>query len=93
MEATSLTKLTRFPSFSGLRKEFQTWWIRFVAFTSVCKFLAALKNGGETLMVPSSDPAAIVEKTRDAGKETSAGKQQNARAMANLTMASEIKPI
>jgi hypothetical protein len=85
METTNLTKLTRLLWFSGLREYFQARWIRFVAYASVGKFLAALKNGGESIM-PSTETVAIDEAT-DAGKETAAAKEQNALAMANLTMA------
>jgi hypothetical protein len=84
MEVTSLTKSVRLPSFSGLRKDFQTWWIRFVAYTNVCKFLAALKNGGEASM-PSSD-AVVIDMTSDAGKMIAAVKERNELAMSNLTM-------
>jgi hypothetical protein len=87
MEVTSLSKVVRLPLFSGLQKDFQAWWIRFVALANVCKFLAALKNGGKMPM-PSSD-LEVMNMTTDSGKETAAAKQRNGMAMANLTMAFE----
>jgi hypothetical protein len=74
-------------SFSGLRKDFQTWWIRFVAYANMCKFLTALKNGGEASM-PSSD-AVVIDITTKAGKKIAAAKEINLLAMDNLTMALE----
>jgi hypothetical protein len=65
MEVTSNTKSVRLPSFSGARKDFHTWWIRFVAYANMCKFLAALKAGGE-LSMPSSD-SVVINLTTDAG--------------------------
>jgi hypothetical protein len=85
MEVTSHTKPVRLPSFSGARKEFHTWWIRFVAYANMCKFLPALKNGGESSM-PSSD-SMVIDTTTDAGKMIAAAKERNMLAMANLTMA------
>jgi hypothetical protein len=68
-----------------LQKDFQTWWIRFIAYVNVCKFWAALKNGGKVSM-PSSDLVAIDIAT-NAGKKAAAAKERNALAVANLTMA------
>jgi hypothetical protein len=87
MEPTSITKLVSLPSFSGLRKDFQTWWIRFVAYANVCKFLAALKNGGEASM-PSRD-AVVIDMTSNAGKKIAAAEERNLLAMANLRVAFE----
>ncbi len=87
MEVTSNTKSVRLPSFSGARKDFHTWWIRFVAYANMCKFLAALKASGEASM-PSSD-SVVIDLTTDAGKMISAAKERNSLAMANLTMAFE----
>jgi hypothetical protein len=41
---------TRLPSFSGLLKDFQAWWVRFIAYASEGKFIAALQKGGENTM-------------------------------------------
>jgi hypothetical protein len=87
MEVTSSTKLVRLPSFSGARKDFYTWWIRFVAYANMCKFLAALKAGREASM-PSSD-SVVIDLTTDAGKMIAAAKERNSLAMANVTMAFE----
>jgi hypothetical protein len=56
-------------------------------YANMCKFLAALKAGGEASM-PSSD-SAVIDLTTDAGKMISAAKERNSLAMANLTMAFE----
>jgi hypothetical protein len=53
----------------------------------MCKFLAALKAGGESSM-PSSD-SVVIDLTTDAGKMISAAKERNSLTMANLTMAFE----
>jgi hypothetical protein len=87
MDSSTITKSARLSSFSGLRKDFQTWWIRFVAYAYMCKFLAALKKGGEASM-PSSD-AVVIEMTSETGKKIAAAKERNALAMSNLTMAFE----
>lgn len=87
MEQTNPTKSAKLPSFSGLRKDYQTWWVRFIAYATVWKFSAALVTGGETTM-PSSD-AAVLDEMTVTGKASTAAKQRNALAMANLTMAFE----
>jgi hypothetical protein len=87
MDSTPITKLVRMPSFSGLREDFQTWWIRFVAYANVCKFLGALKKGGEASM-PSSD-AVVIDIATEQGKMVAKAKERNSLAMANLTMAFE----
>jgi hypothetical protein len=51
----------------------------------VCKFLAALKNGGEASM-PSSD-AVVMDIATEQGKMVAKAKERNSLAMANLTMA------
>jgi hypothetical protein len=53
----------------------------------MCKFLTALKNGGEASM-PSSD-AVVIDITTKAGKKIAAAKEINLLAMDNLTMALE----
>jgi hypothetical protein len=68
-------------------KDYQTWWVRFIAYANVWKFSAALVAGGETTM-PSSD-AAILDEATAVGKASIAAKQRNVLAMANLTMAFE----
>jgi hypothetical protein len=85
MEVSSSLKSVRLPLFSGVRKDFHTWWIRFVAFANMSNFLEALKKGGEA-SIPSSD-SVVIDITTDAGKMVAAAKKRNALAMANLTMA------
>ena len=81
----SEVNVTRLPSFNGTRKDFQTWWVRFIALANISKFVGALKAGGETTM-PTSDDESIDESI-DAGKAQAAAKHRNALAMANFTMA------
>jgi hypothetical protein len=76
---------------SGLGKDFQAWWIRFIAFAKVCKFLAALKNGGEASM-PSSD-SVVIDIATGVSKKVVAAKERNSLAMANLTMAFQMEII
>jgi hypothetical protein len=85
MEVTSLSKSVRVPSFNGTRKDFHTCWIRFIAYANMCKFLPALKNGGEASM-PSSD-LVVIDIITEPEKMVAAAKERNALAMANLTMA------
>jgi hypothetical protein len=68
LETANLTKSTRFPLFSGLRKDFQVWWVIFIAYASVGNFLAALHNGGESTVLPSSETEPIDETTNVAKK-------------------------
>jgi hypothetical protein len=58
----------------------------------VCKFLAALKNGGKMSM-PASDSVVVIDIATDVGKKVAAAKERNARAMANLTMAFQMESI
>jgi hypothetical protein len=53
----------------------------------VCKFLAALKNGGEASM-PSSD-AVVINIANEQGKMVAKAKERNSLAMDNLTVAFE----
>jgi hypothetical protein len=61
------------PLFSGLRKDFQAWWVRFVACASVGKFLAVLQKNGESTL-PQSDTE-VIDQTTSADKEKAAAKQ------------------
>jgi hypothetical protein len=51
----------------------------------VCKFLAALKNGGKASM-PFSD-AVVIDMTSNSGKMIAAAKERKSSSMDNLTMA------
>jgi hypothetical protein len=81
----SITKSVKLPSFSGLRKDFQAWWVRFIVFTAVWQFLAALQIGGESAL-PQRE-AEVIDKTIADGKLAAQAKQRN--GIANLTMAFE----
>jgi peptidyl-tRNA hydrolase len=85
MEGSSTMKKTRVPSFSGARKDFQIWWVRFKAYANVQKFQAALRIGGETVL-PQRDDEVFDESTTP-GKEKVAAKMRNAKAMSNLSTA------
>jgi hypothetical protein len=85
--ASHHTKLVQLPWFSGVRKEFHIWWIRFVAHANMCKFLAALKTGGEASMPLSH--LVVIDMSTDAGKIMAAAKERNLLDMSNLAMAFE----
>ncbi len=53
----SITKSVKLPSFSGLRKDFQSCWERSIAYASVGKFSVAPSNGGEST-TPSTETEA-----------------------------------
>jgi hypothetical protein len=57
--------------------------VRFIAYTSVGKFIATLQKGSKSPM-PQSESDVIDERT-DAEKETAAAKQRSVLAMANQT--------
>jgi hypothetical protein len=80
-------KLVQLPLSSGVRKDFHIWWIRFVAYANMCKFLAGLKTGGEASM-PSSD-SVIINTTTDAAKIMAAVKKRDLLALSNLRRAFE----
>jgi hypothetical protein len=88
MENTS-KKSVRLPTFDGSEKQFQVWWTRFTACAAVYKFAAVLKIGGE-LDMPANNmdvPDTTTPEGKALAKAQAAAKQQNATAMANLTMA------
>ncbi len=57
-------KSVRLPMFEGAHKDFQLWWTRFLAYATVHKFAAALKEGGEAKL-PKKESEAIDETTDD----------------------------
>ena len=79
------TKSVRLPTFGGAQKDFQVWWTRFMAYGSVYKFAAALKEKDE-VDLPGEDAEALDLSTDD-GKKKDAARKRNNIAMANFTMA------
>jgi hypothetical protein len=85
-EESSTTKATnRVPSFSGARKDFHIWWVRFKAYANMQRFQAALKTGGETSLPQSDDE--VLDESTPAGKESTAAKMRNAKAMSKFSIA------
>jgi hypothetical protein len=85
MDNAAESRTARLPVFGGAHADFQVWWTRCMAFAAVCKFMQALKVGGETNLPAKEDDATDV--STDVGKLQSAAVRRNAIAMANLTMA------
>ena len=79
------SKSVRLPTFGGAQKDFQIWWTRFLAYGSVYKFAAALKESDD-VDLPASD-ADVLDLTKDEGKRQDAARKRNNVAMANFTMA------
>ncbi len=86
MEGSS-KKSARLPSFIGLRKDFQTWWIRFIAYAGAWKFQAVLRIGGESDLPPRESD--VIDEMTSIGKLAAQAKQRNAVTMVNLTMTFE----
>ena len=82
---TEHTKSTKLPSFTGLRKDFQMWWLRFLAYGCVWKFERALVIGGESTL--PANWRVIIDEATEEGKEAAAAIKRNNVAMANFTMA------
>jgi hypothetical protein len=80
METT--VKSLQVPKFDGQRKNFQTWLLRFNAFTTLCKFNKALTLNPNMPMIEM----VTVDETTEGGKKTVSALRANELAMANLTM-------
>eukprot|EP00591_Stephanopyxis_turris_P000610 CAMPEP_0195508876 /NCGR_PEP_ID=MMETSP0794_2-20130614/1972_1 /TAXON_ID=515487 /ORGANISM="Stephanopyxis turris, Strain CCMP 815" /LENGTH=163 /DNA_ID=CAMNT_0040635957 /DNA_START=67 /DNA_END=558 /DNA_ORIENTATION=+ len=85
MDEESLTKTVKLPTFSGERKDFQIWWVRFCAYASVQGFRQSIGRVRDPDL-PSSEDVTIDARS-DQGKKQLRAKRANAVAMANLTMA------
>jgi hypothetical protein len=75
-------KSVEIPAFDGKYKNFQVWWICFMAYAMMNKFEKALKIGGERSMTVTETRTI---NTRNAGKIQPAAMKRNSTAMANLT--------
>ena len=82
------TKSVKLPTFDGTKNKFQMWWVRFMAYATVCKFNAALQVNGEHDL-PESEATVVVDTATDQNASARAGaaRKRNAVAMANLSMA------
>ena len=80
-----VSKRVTLPKFTGVHKDFQVWWTRFMAFASVYQFMQAIGESPEADLPISN--AASIDKTTDEGKRQAGCKNRNNVAMANLTMA------
>lgn len=79
-------KSVKLPTFDGSPKNFQIWWVRFVAYATVYKFDKAISKDALDPDMPGSE-AEELNATDDADKKKIAAKNRNAVAMANLAMA------
>jgi hypothetical protein len=86
MDSNSDAKSLQLPTFDGKYENFQLWWVRFMAFATICKFAQALRSGGENELIGQSENA-IVDETTSSGKAVSAAMKRNAYAVASLTIA------
>jgi hypothetical protein len=72
--------------FDGSPKTFQLWWMRFVAFATVFKFVEAVNKDAPDSDLPTSE-AQVLDASNAGDKQKIAAKNRNAVAMANLSMA------
>jgi gag-polypeptide of LTR copia-type len=79
-------KSVKLPTFDGSPKNFQIWWVRFVAYARVVKFHKSISKDALDPDMPGSE-AEELNATDDAGKKKIAAKNRNAVTMANLSMA------
>ena len=67
-------------------KNFQIWWMRFIAFATVYKFNKAISKDALDPDMPQSE-AEVLDESKDEDKKKIAVKNHNSVAMANLVMA------
>ena len=72
--------------FHGSHSTFQLWWIRFVAFVMIFKFIEAVKKGATDVDM-LQDEAEVLDESNSADKKKIVAKNRNAVAMANFSMA------
>ena len=73
------------PMFDGAPKNFQLWWMRFVAYVMVYKFNKAIRKDVPNQDLPLNKAEALDE-SDNAHKKEIAVKKRNAVAMANFLM-------
>ena len=83
---SSSEKSVKLPMFDGVPKNFQIWWMRFIAFATVYKFNKAISKDALDPDMPVSE-AEVLDETKDEDKKKIVVKNRNSVAMANLTMA------
>ena len=74
------------PMFDGAPKNFQIWWMRFVAYMMVDELNKVISKDVLDLDMPQSQ-AEVLDESSKAGKKKIAAKNSNEVAMANLAMA------
>jgi hypothetical protein len=69
----SSEKSVRLPMFDGSHKNFQLWWTRFVAYTTVYNFVEVVRKDASEADMPSSEMEVLDEtdddEEEDSGKE------------------------
>ena len=83
---SSSKKLVKLPTFDGAVKNFQIWWMRFIAYTMVFKFNKAISKDALDPDMPVSE-AEVLDESKEEDKKKIAAKNCNSVAMANLAMA------
>jgi hypothetical protein len=69
---------------NGAPKNFQLWWMRFIAYAMVYEFVEAISNDALNVNMPLNE-AEVLDKSDDIKKMIEV-KRHNAVAMANLSM-------
>ena len=82
---SSSEKSVKLPTFDGVTKNFQIWWMRFIAFATVHKFDRAISKDAPDQDMPASE-AEVLDESKEENKKKIAAKNRNSVAMANLTM-------
>jgi gag-polypeptide of LTR copia-type/Zinc knuckle len=80
------TKSVKLPTLDGELKKFQLWWVRFMAYATVFKFIKALTIGGESILTGVRQDKVIPDMDTDKNAKEAA-QSHSALAMASLTMA------
>ena len=83
---SSSEKSVQLPTSNGAPKNFQMWWMRFVAYVMVYKFNEAISKDAPDLDLPLNE-AEMLDESNDAHKKKIMAKKHNAVAMASLSMA------
>ena len=83
---SSSEKLVKLPTFDRAPKNFQIWWMRFIAFAMVYKFNKVINKDtlDPDLLQTEAD---VLDESKEEDKKKIVVKNHNSVAMANLAMA------
>ena len=82
---SSSEKSVKLPTFDRAAKNFQIWWMRFIAFVTVYKFNMTISKDAPDPDMPASE-AEVLDESKDEEKKKIAVKNHNSVVMANLMM-------